>query len=140
MADTTPPGGSDAARLRAAQGYARLSDPDAADILGVSVTQYQRFKRGLAVTTPEQRLALADATGVPPWFMDHGFEPPVAIREDQALGRIAALERQVTLLLQREGARGGLAPPGAGDRRGEDPRRTGASPDPSEYPAAEDSP
>jgi transcriptional regulator with XRE-family HTH domain len=95
MTDRDAPGGVHAARLRAALAYGRLSDAEAADALGVSVTQLSRLKRGAAMCNPVQRRVLAQRTGVPWWFLEHGFAPPVDIREQDALNRIAALEEHV---------------------------------------------
>lgn len=135
-----PPGGKRAGRLRAAQAYARLSEEDAAAVVGVSVTQFSRLKRGVAPITDDQQRAMSAATGVPQWFFDHGWDPPVAIRETAALDRIATLERQVTLLLQREGARPAPAPPGATGRPRTDPGHSDASPGRSDSPQAADGP
>jgi hypothetical protein len=95
MSKTPPPGGPAAGRLRAALAYADLRDGEAADLLSCSKRHLARMKAGDREPNPVQRRALVDATGVPWWFLEHGFAPPVAIRQQDALDRIAALEEHV---------------------------------------------
>lgn len=45
--------------------------------------------------TEQRLLAIAHACGVPPWFMEHGFAPPVETGEADLRERVERLEREL---------------------------------------------
>jgi transcriptional regulator with XRE-family HTH domain len=74
------------ARVRAARGFSGLSQRELADRLnalaGKAITSGATIKR-LEADVPEVKGSLAawsadiaDATGVPAWFLEHGWEKP----------------------------------------------------------------
>lgn len=90
--EVAPRGGAQAARIRAARGYADLKQPAVAKSLGMSVETYQRVERGDRLLTADELLRVADATGVPFEFLVSGFRSATATPLDQ---RVASLTSQV---------------------------------------------
>jgi transcriptional regulator with XRE-family HTH domain len=89
------PDSEQAARLRAAFAYGGLDKDDRAEVLGVSprtVTRYQTI--GVALS-PSQRERVIEATGVPAWFLDSGFEAPPEPEEPTVRERVEALEAKI---------------------------------------------
>jgi transcriptional regulator with XRE-family HTH domain len=64
-----------AARLRAAQAYAGVSNPALADELGVSVETLSRMKNGKTTIPESVPGRVADFCGLPRAFMEVGFAP-----------------------------------------------------------------
>lgn len=91
--------GTTAARVRAAQGWADLTDDQLAAKLGVSKRTLSRFKAGAEVSY-ERRTAIAEATGVPAWFMESGFENAAAPDDPVLAERVEALEARVQAALE----------------------------------------
>jgi transcriptional regulator with XRE-family HTH domain len=103
-----------AARIRAARGYANLTQQQLADALGVDVQTVKR-RESPAGSDPKkgERLAIAAACSVPPDFMEGGF-PPVLSTEAQ--DRLGALLREVQQL-RFDLAEAGVAGTASADRR-----------------------
>lgn len=96
--DDKPRGDELAARMRAARGWADLSRREMGQALRVSERQVTRLESGQADVTAEIRQRVAEACGVPSWFMDHGF----VVTEPEEPGvseRLEALERQMDTVL-----------------------------------------
>lgn len=86
-----------AARIRAARGYADITQEQLADALGVDVQTIKRREAGKKEPKKGELLAIAAICGVPPEFMDRGFGAPLA---GDAGSRLDAIER---LLLDHDG-------------------------------------
>lgn len=97
MAKVKPSG--KAARVRAARGYAGLEQPDFAELFGISKETVSRIENGKAPISDE---FLADVArkcpGVPVWFMQHGFAPPVETGEQDLRDRVGQLEAVIRQL------------------------------------------
>ncbi|MBX5461652.1 MAG: helix-turn-helix transcriptional regulator [Steroidobacteraceae bacterium] len=110
-----------AARLRAAFAFADLTKAERAAALGVSVRTVGRYESAELDLPRDLWPAVCEVTGVPEWFLRHGWEPPavdqndpleqrVAALEQMAAGRIARLERQMVQLATMVRQRAGDAP------------------------------
>lgn len=95
MTSKTP---ATAAAVRAAQAWADLTDDQLAAAIGVSKRTLSRLKTGAEVSLERQH-AIAEATGVPTWFMDSGFEGAVAPDEPALAERVEALEAKLQTAL-----------------------------------------
>lgn len=95
---TSETAGTAAARVRAAQAWADLSDDQLAAALGVSKRTLSRLKTGAEVSL-ERRLAIAEATGVPAWFMASGFEDATAPGDPDLAERVEAIEAKLQTAL-----------------------------------------
>lgn len=61
-------------RIRAARGYAKLSQPDLAKVLEVSDGTVKNIELGRREPKRSELLAIADACKVPIWFLERGWE------------------------------------------------------------------
>lgn len=85
-----------ARRARAALAYANIDVKSSPQHTGISYATMQRI---VSPTAPrgaklEELWAIADATGVPRNFMEHGFEGLTQAGEDTAAARLEALEEE----------------------------------------------
>lgn len=110
-----------AARIRAARAYARLTQSQLAERLGVDVQTVKRREAGGRDPARGELLAIAAICGVPAAFMEDGFGEP---GRDELLDRLDQIQRALEQ---------GLAPDGASplgtrkaprSRRNEGPQRT----------------
>jgi transcriptional regulator with XRE-family HTH domain len=62
-----------APRIRAARAYARLTQQELAAQLGVDVQTVKRREKGSHPPRRAELLAIAEVTGVPAEFLEHGF-------------------------------------------------------------------
>lgn len=99
--DKDPPrfDAEDAARFRAAVGYSGKSEKEIALALGVKERTVRRLRSGRAELTHERKMATIGITGVPPWFIDGGFDPPPATEDPTLAERTAALESKMDVVL-----------------------------------------
>jgi len=112
MAPATQPKGNAelAARVRAALAYKGITDAAACKALGVEKRQIGRYKSAKETDLPAHLIPkLIEATGVPSWFFDTGFnarpegvEPELAERVEALEHRLEAFERAgLSRLLQQ---------------------------------------
>jgi transcriptional regulator with XRE-family HTH domain len=96
-----------AARIRAARGYANLTQQQLADALGVDVQTVKR-RESPAGSDPKkgERLAIAAACGVPPDFMEGGFPPALSSEAQDRLGLLLQEVQQLRLDLAEAGVAG----------------------------------
>lgn len=99
--------GDDAARVRVAQAWRGLSDDEMAAALGTSRRTIGRLRSGAAPLDDRRRRRITEITGVPMWFMEHGFAAAPEPDEPALDERVAALEQKFetlrsTLLTRRE--------------------------------------
>jgi transcriptional regulator with XRE-family HTH domain len=90
-----------ARRLRTARHWAGLTRDELGEKLGVVGETIGRYERGEFKKDLEPRTiaAIADATGVPDWFLTDGFERP---HEEPALVEaVEALQNQMTAVWQQ---------------------------------------
>lgn len=87
-----------AARFKAAWAYARIPNKAAAAALGVSERTYSRMTTGATEIDDKAREITVAETGVPAWFIAHGFDPPPATEDPDLLERTKALEEKVETL------------------------------------------
>lgn len=99
MATTMNEPDEDAARVRAAQAWAGITDEEFAERLGVARRTIGRLKSGAAPVDLERRGRIAEACGVPQWFMATGFaaapepeDPTLAERVEALEGRLGTIE------------------------------------------------
>jgi transcriptional regulator with XRE-family HTH domain len=117
-----------AARIRAARCYADLKQPQLAQKTGLGYETIKRIEAGRRTPSLDERQTIADACGVPRWFIEEGFgrEPAGSLDE-----RVATLEREVSSL---RAAAGLPAPPGELGRRAAEPEPTGEDQQPGRRP------
>jgi transcriptional regulator with XRE-family HTH domain len=96
-----------AARIRAARGYANLTQQQLADALGVDVQTVKR-RESPAGSDPKkgERLAIAAACGVPPDFMEGGFPTVLSTEAQDRLGALLQEIQQLRLDLAEAGVTG----------------------------------
>jgi transcriptional regulator with XRE-family HTH domain len=89
-----PPGGEEAARLRAARAWAGLQAQEMARALGISASTLNRKEKGKAPITPYEIDRVVERCDVPRWFMTAGWdgaeapeEPAERVLLQQALDR-----------------------------------------------------
>jgi transcriptional regulator with XRE-family HTH domain len=63
-----------ASRVKAARGYGGLSQPQLAKVLEMSDGTVKAIEGGRRVAKRSELLAIAEATGVPMWFLEGGWE------------------------------------------------------------------
>lgn len=90
--------GEKAALLRAAFAYADLSRPGRAKALGVGPRHVTRYESGETPVPMERWEGVIEATGVPAWFFDTGFEVPPEPVEPTVAERVEALEGKLDTL------------------------------------------
>lgn len=108
--DSGPRGGEYAGRVRAAIAYSGLRPAKLASMHDDLTTRtlYNYMTDGGPLTPNGQayRQRIAKACGVPPWFMEQGFELPAegarALRLAQMADELAALQRRVGELTEGE--------------------------------------
>jgi transcriptional regulator with XRE-family HTH domain len=61
-------------RLRAARAFAGLTQPQLAERLELGEVTYASSERGVRDVPRRELLAIAEATGVPMWFLEGGWE------------------------------------------------------------------
>lgn len=101
-----------ARRIRAALGFALDRQPAIAKRVGISDRELSRWGNSSdGPTNPRDLDALAEACGVPTWFLRHGFSPPIETGElelrdalDQQQRRIDELEDLIATQIARAGA------------------------------------
>lgn len=87
-----------AARIRAARAYCKLSQPELAERLGVSLATVKRIEGGKRPVSTDELIAIAEACKVPVAFMLHGFDAPAAGEGSspaEIAARLAACERAI---------------------------------------------
>jgi len=91
-----------AARVRAARAYSGMAAKPFARALKVSARTLSRIENNEPTKerSRQEPEIVADTTGVPVWFMQHGFNPPPSSTLEE---RVARLEREVRAR-QREDA------------------------------------
>jgi transcriptional regulator with XRE-family HTH domain len=62
------------ARLRAARAYAELSQPELAERIQLGEVTYAKCERGQRAVPRRELLAIAEACGVPMWFLEGGWD------------------------------------------------------------------
>lgn len=105
-----------AARVRAARGWADMNRREMGEALGVSERQVTRLESGQAEVTLEISQRIAVATGVPTWFMEHGFAAPAEPEEPAFAERLETLEHQMGTVLDQLAIRFGAAAAAAASR------------------------
>lgn len=68
-------------RIRAARAAADLSRDELADRIGSSARTIRRLEDEQRRPRPSELLAIADATGAPEWFLQHGWRGLERTRE-----------------------------------------------------------
>lgn len=97
-----------ARRLRTARHWAGLTRDELGEKLGVVGETIGRYERGeFKKLEPRTIAAIADATGVPDWFLTDGFErpheePAVEERVEALENRYTALENRIAEIIARE--------------------------------------
>lgn len=89
-----------AARMRAALAYKGLGVGEAAGQFGVAERTIYRWTRAESPIPLEVVEQAAQLTGVPLWFLRHGFEPPHASDDPDLAERVAALEQQIATIVR----------------------------------------
>jgi transcriptional regulator with XRE-family HTH domain len=89
-----------AALLRAARGYSGIPQPTLAEGLGVHTSTLSRYERGEKIISGEMLTRAGELCGIPEWFMEYGFEVPVAIDTPNLNEKVEALERQMATVLE----------------------------------------
>jgi plasmid maintenance system antidote protein VapI len=121
-----------AARFRAAFAYAGKTKPkDIAVALAVSTRTVHRLANGNSEIDQDLKDRVTQLTGVPRWFMEHGFDPSATADDPVLAERVERLDNQMETVLEILTGRvaGDATGPGrqgaAGDRVGgrtSDPR------------------
>ena len=103
MAAKPEPNGDpeEAARLRAAFAYAGKTKAERARILGVALRTVSRWESAETKIPSEAWPLVADATGVPAWFIESGFAIPPQPEEPTLAERVDALEMQISALVKQ---------------------------------------
>lgn len=127
-----------ARRLRTARHWAGLTRDELGERIGVVGETIGRYERGEWKKDLEPRTlaAIANATGVPDWFLTDGFErphdePEVVERVEALENRYAVLENRIAEIIARELAAALQATVG-GRATGKGARAPGHGPEPQE--------
>lgn len=88
-------------RLRVARAYAGLQQKPMSALLGMSVSTYARRERGDWPQGEALKVMplVVEHTGVPAWFVEHGWRPPepqAGTRDPRTRAELDALRKEVT--------------------------------------------
>lgn len=113
-----------ASRVRAALAYANIYAKDSEEEVGISPATMARI---ISPTAPrgaslDELRMVAGACGVPLWFLEYGWSPPVKTGEEEMRERMADIEAAVRALGATVPPRPGWLPPREREARRPKPR------------------
>jgi transcriptional regulator with XRE-family HTH domain len=86
-------------RMRAARGYANLTQPELAERIGMSLPTYKRAELGTRPVSTPELLTIARVCDVPPQFLLSGFTPQRAERRrvspEDVIGRLDIIDSRL---------------------------------------------
>lgn len=90
-----------AARFRAAFAYKGMKPAAIANALGVSTRTVNRLETGRSEIDLAMQRTVIGLTGVPAWFLEYGFAPPVETGEEDLRQELNDTRDELQALLER---------------------------------------